>query len=151
MAAPLLRASLNPASSVNAKEMNSFRGDLCRNQAENGPEPTFINRFKSGRTAKGVSAFSTEKFAHGGSEVLGSESWGCSCHSSFQPGGLETASQPAPSTRCAPSCPKKHGKTMLAALSNKSNVDCGSSTQKFISHSKPRVDVPYGRLPSSKP
>ena len=51
MAAPLLWASPNPASSVNAREMNSFRGDLCRNQAENGPEPTFINRFQSGRTA----------------------------------------------------------------------------------------------------
>ena len=89
MAAPLLQASPNPASSVHAKEMNSFRGDLCRNQAENGPEPTFINRFQSGRTAKGVSAFSAEKFAHGGSEVLGSEPLGCSCHSGFQPGGLE--------------------------------------------------------------
>lgn len=153
MAAPLLWASPNPASSVNAREMNSFRGDLCRNQAENGPEPTFINRFQSGRTAKGVSAFSAEKFAHGGSEMLGFEPLGCSCHSGFQPGGLscsEAGSWHAPSTRCAPSCPRKHGKVMLAALSNKSNVDCGSSTQKFISHSKPRVDVPCGRLPSSK-
>lgn len=81
-------ASPDPAGSVNAKEMDLFSGDLGRNQAKNGPEPMFINRLKSGRTATGVSAFSAGKFARGGSE-LGSEHLGGCCRSGLQPVGLE--------------------------------------------------------------
>lgn len=86
-AAPLTLPSPNPASSVNANEMDSFSGYLCSNQAKNGPKPTLINRFKSGRTAKSVSAFGAEKLAHGSSE-LGSGCLGCSCSSGFQRAGF---------------------------------------------------------------
>ena len=68
----------------------------------------------------------------------------------FSQGGLscsEAASRPAPSTRCAPSCPRKHGKVMLAALSNKSNVDCGQVHKSLFLTQSPEWTFPVAGCP----